>query len=78
MNTDKGRLNFATGIDNSQLRADAAESKNILHSIGNSAQEESNRMDASFGKIAKAAGGIFAVSQVTEFAKQIISVRGEI
>ena len=78
MNTDKGRLNFATGIDNSQLRADAAESKNILHSIGNSAQEESNRMDASFGKIAKAAGGIFAVSQGTEFAKQIISVRGEI
>lgn len=78
MNTDKGRLNFATGIDNSQLRADAAESKNILHSIGNSAQEESNRIDASFGKIAKAAGGIFAVSQVTEFAKQIISVRGEI
>lgn len=78
MNTDNGRLFYATGIDNSQLRADAAESRNILHSIGQTAQDESNRMDASFSKIAKAAGSIFAIGQVTEFAKQIIAVRGEI
>ena len=78
MNTDNGRLFYATGIDNSQLRADAAESRNILHSIGQTAQDESNRMDAAFSKIAKATGSIFAVGQVTEFAKQIIAVRGEI
>lgn len=78
MNTDNGRLFYATGIDNSQLRADAAESRNILHSIGQTAQDEGNRMDASFSKIAKAAGSIFAIGQVTEFAKQIIAVRGEI
>lgn len=78
MNTDQGRLFYATGIDNSQLRSDAAESRNILASIGQTAHDEGNRMDASFRKIAKAAGGIFAIGQVAEFAKQIISVRGEI
>lgn len=78
MNIDQGRLSYATGIDNSQLRTDAQESRNILHSIGQTAQDESNRMDASFGKIAKAAGSFFAIGQITEFAKQIIAVRGEI
>lgn len=78
MNTDQGRIYFTTGIDNSQLRSNAAESRNILHSIGQTAQEESAGIDLSFGKIAKAAGGIFAVGQITSFAKEIISVRGEI
>lgn len=78
MNTDQGRLNFATGIDNSQLRSDAAESRNILASIGHTAVQEGNKMDASFSKIAKAAGGIFAIGQVAGFAKEIIRVRGEI
>lgn len=78
MNTDNGRLFYATGIDNSQLRSDAAESRNILASIGQTAQDESNRMDASFSKIAKAAGSVFAIGQITSFAKEIIKVRGEI
>ena len=78
MNTDKGRLFYATGIDNSQLRSDAAESKNILSGIGKTAEQEGNRMDATFKKIAAAAGGVFAVNQVVNFAKKIIEVRGEI
>lgn len=78
MNFDQGRLSFAAGIDNEQLRADAAESRNILSSIGRTAVQESERMDNAFSKIAKAAGGFFAVSGATEFAKKIISVRGEI
>lgn len=78
MNTSQGRLYYATGIDNSQLRSDAAESRNILHSIGQTAQQESEAIDAAFGKIAAAAGGIFAVSKLVDFTKQIISVRGEI
>lgn len=78
MNTDKGRLYFGTGIDNSRLRIDADESKNILHGIGTTAVQEGHRMDASFSKIAKAVGGVFAVSQITQFAKEIINVRGEI
>ena len=78
METDKGRLFYATGINNSQLRQDAAESRSILASIGQQAVTESDRMDAAFNKIARAAGGIFALSQLKQFATEIISVRGEI
>lgn len=78
MNTDGGRMHFAASIDNSQLRSDAAESRNILASIGKAAQEESNRMEMSFSRIATAAGGFFAVGQIKEFTSQIINVRGEI
>lgn len=78
MEADKGRLFYATGIDNSQLRAGAAESRSILQSIGNTAKTEGAGIDAAFGKIAKAAGGFFALSQATDFAKKIIAVRGEI
>lgn len=78
METDKGRLFYATGINNSQLRQDAAESRSILASIGQQAVTESDRMDAAFSKIARAAGGIFALSQLKQFATEIISVRGEI
>lgn len=78
METDSGRLYFATGIDNSKLRSDAAESRNILASIGQSANAEGAQIDAAFTKIAKAAGGIFALGQAKEFIRQIVSVRGEI
>lgn len=78
MNTDNGRLSFAAGIDNSQLRSDAAESRSILASIGQTAEQEGNKMDATFGRIAKAAGGVFAVGQIKEFASHIVSLRGEI
>ena len=78
MNTDNGRLFYATGIDNSQLRSDAAESRNILASIGQTAVQEGNKMDATFGRIAKAAGGVFAVGQIKEFTSNIIQLRGEI
>ena len=78
MNTDNGRLFYATGIDNSQLRSDAAESRNILASIGQTAVQEGNKMDATFGRIAKAAGGVFAVGQIKEFISNIIQLRGEI
>ncbi len=78
MNTDNGRLFYATGIDNSQLRADAAESRNILASIGQTAQDEGNRMDTMFGRMAKASAAIFATSRMADFTKKIIDVRGEI
>lgn len=78
METDKGGLFYATGIDNSKLRIDAAESRNILASIGQTAVQEGNKMDAIFGRIAKAAGGVFAVGQIKEFTSNIIQLRGEI
>lgn len=78
MNTSQGRLYYATGIDNSQLRADAAESRNILHSIGQTAMQEGANIDGAFSKIAKASAGIFATGKMAEFAKHIISIRGEV
>ena len=78
MNTSQGRLYYATGIDNSQLRTNAAETRNILHSIGQTATQEGMNVDTAFGRIAKAAGGIFAIGKAQEFAREIVKVRGEI
>lgn len=78
MNNSKGRLYYATGIDNSKLRSDAEESRNILHSIGQTAKQEGVSMDNIVGKIAKVAGGVFTIRKAQEFAKEIVKVRGEI
>lgn len=78
MNTDNGRLHFATGIDNSTLQADAAQSRNILSSIGKAAEQEGNRIDATFNRVGKTLAGVFTVQQAAAFAKQVVTVRGEI
>lgn len=78
MNTDQGRLYLATGIDNSKLRSDAAESRNILHSIGTTAQREGANMDNALLKVGKTLGAVFAVGQLKQFASQIVSLRSEI
>ena len=77
MQSDNGRLNFGAGIDNSQLRIDAQESRNILNSIGTSAKKEGEDIDAVMKKIGKSIAGVFAVSQLKDFAKQVAVVRGE-
>lgn len=77
MNNDNGRLNYSTGIDNSQLRTDAEESKRILSGITSSAVNEGKQIDDVFKSIGKTAAGVFAVSQMKEFAMQVVNVRGE-
>lgn len=77
MNNDNGRLNFSAGIDNSQLQADAEESRRLLRGISKTASEEGARIDESFKKIGEAAAGIFAVSQIKSFVSQVANVRGE-
>lgn len=78
MNIDQGKLNFATGIDNDRLMSDALDTRNILHSIGQTAQQEGNAMDAVFNKVGKTLGSIFAIDKATEFVRKIMDVRGEI
>ena len=78
MNTNQGRVFFATGIDNNQMRNDAAETRNILRSIGQTAKEEGENMELSLSRVAKASAGLFATGKMMEFSKEIISVRGEI
>lgn len=78
MNTDNGRLYFATGIDNSTLKSDAAQSRSILQGIGRTAEQEGNKIDAAFNRIGKTIIGVFTVQQAANFARQIVNVRGEI
>lgn len=78
MNTDNGRLNFAAGIDNSGLRADAEQSKNILQSITKTAVQEGDNIDRTFSNIGKTIAGVFTVQQAASFAKKVVEVRGEI
>ena len=77
MNNDGGRLNYGVGLDNSQLRADASESRRLLQGIGQTAETEGDRIDEAFKKIGTAAAGVFAVSQIKNFVTQVATVRGE-
>ncbi len=77
MQSDNGRLNFGAGIDNSQLRIDAQESKRILNGIGTTAKQEGNEIDTAMKKIGASISGVFAVSKLKDFAKQVAVVRGE-
>lgn len=77
MENDNGRIYYGTGIDNSQLRTDAEESKRILSGITGTAVNEGKQIDDVFKSIRKTAAGVFAVSQMKDFAMQVVTVRGE-
>lgn len=77
MENDNGKIYYGTGIDNSQLRTDAEESKRILSGITGTAVNEGKQIDDVFKSIGKTAAGVFAVSQMKEFAMQVVNVRGE-
>ena len=77
MENDNGRIYYGTGIDNSQLRTDAEESKRILSGITGTAVNEGKQIDDVFKSIGKTAAGVFAVSQMKDFAMQVVTVRGE-
>mgnify|MGYP005869320579 CR=1 FL=1 len=77
MNNDGGRLNYGVGLDNSQLRVGASESRRLLQGIGQTAVDEGARMDDSFKKIGKTVAGVFAVSQIKDFITHVATVRGE-
>lgn len=76
--SSKGSIYFGIGLDNTQLRADAQQSKNILNSISKTAVQEGNSIDAAYNRIGKTIAGVFTVQQATRFIKQLVSVRGEI
>lgn len=77
MNNDNGRIYYGTGLDNSQLRADAAQARNILQGVGTSAVKEGDRIDATMKKIGASIAGVFAIQQVKDFAVQVATVRGQ-
>lgn len=77
MNNDGGRLNYGVGLDNSQLRVEASESRRLLQGIGQTAVDEGARIDDSFKRIGKTVAGVFAVSQIKDFITHVVTVRGE-
>lgn len=72
-----GRANYSVSIDNSQLRAGAEESRNILRSISKTAATEGDAIDNTMKNIGKFVAGAFAVQQLKEFGSQVVKVRGE-
>ncbi|WP_320980052.1 hypothetical protein [Bacteroides sp.] len=48
MNNDNGQMYFSIGLDNSQLRAEADESRNILSGIGKAATSAGGELDNAF------------------------------
>ena len=78
MENDNGRIYYGTGIDNSQLRTDAEESKRILSGITGTAVNEGKRIDDVFKSIGKTAAGVFAVSQMKDFAMQVVEARNRL
>lgn len=77
MQNDNGALYFRTGIDNSQLRADAEQSKQILHGIGQSAVEEGNALETAMKRVGEAVAGVFAIGKLKKFGVQVAKTRGE-
>ena len=77
MENDNGRQYFGLHLDNAPLERDAAQSKRILHDIGQTAQREGDTIDNSMKKIGAAVAGYFAVSTLKDFAMQVAKVRGE-
>lgn len=78
MINDKGKIYYGLGLDNAQLRADAAEARSVIKGIGDTTVSEGNRIDGSMRKIGVAVMGAFSVQQAAQFAKSVVDVRGEI
>lgn len=77
MENDNGRIYYGTGLDNSQLRSDAAQARSILTGIGSTAVQEGDRIDASMKKIGASIAGVFAIEKIKDFAVQVATVRGQ-
>ena len=77
MENDNGRLYYGTGLDNSQLKNDAEQAKNILTGIGSTAEQEGDKIDASMRKIGASIAGVFAIEKIKDFAVQVATVRGQ-
>lgn len=71
------KLHFAVNLDNSELRKDAKESRNIMKGIGDSAVSEGNRIDSTYKKIGGAMAALFTAQQASQLIRSIVQIRGE-
>ena len=70
-------LRIVNSVDNSQVYSSFTRMRSEIVSSAETARKESDKIDASFKKIGAAAAGVFAVSQLKDFAMQVANVRGE-
>lgn len=76
--SDKERLAYAITLDTAQLEASAKKASNEFKSMGGNIENESRRIDSAMRTIGTAAAAYFSVTALTNFARSVIQVRGEI
>ena len=76
--SDKERLSYAITLDTAQLEASAKKASNEFKSMGGNIENESRRIDSAMRTIGTAAAAYFSVTALTNFARSVIQVRGEI
>lgn len=75
---EDGKIWYGIGIDNSQLKNDADESRRLLRSIGNEGENAGNAIDVALGRVGKTIAAAFSVKALSDFTRNIIKVRSEI
>lgn len=76
--SDKERLSYAITLDTAQLEASAKRASNEFKSMGGNIENESKRIDSTMRTIGTAAAAYFSVTALTNFARSVVQVRGEI
>lgn len=77
MRNNDGRQEYGIFLDNTQLRANVSESKNMLRGIGDTAVAESSRIDSAYKKAAGAAVALFSVAAIKQFGMELINITGQ-
>lgn len=77
MNSENGKIGFSLALDDSELKRQIASAMNEFGRMGDSFEEEGDRMDAVISKIAKGLSGIAAGWSIKEFTTKVAQVRGE-
>lgn len=76
--SDKERLSYAITLDTAQLEASAKRASNEFKSMGGNIENESKRINSAMRTIGTAAAAYFSVTALTNFARSVVQVRGEI
>lgn len=78
MNTDNGALDFEATINNESLKRSIIETRRQISGLGQIAEQEGKRMDTAFSGAAKTIAAMAGAGMMLGFARQIVTVRGEI
>jgi len=75
--TDSNGLVWKAGIDDSELNKTAARIESRISGMGRNVQQEGDKLDNTFKKLAGAAAAFFTLQQGSQLVNGIIKVRGE-